>query len=235
METHHVESCINEIDKARFWSKVNATDYCWLWTGSKDACGYGRFRLKDRNVLVHRLAYRIINGDFNKELHVLHRCDNTACVNPDHLFTGTHQDNMSDKQIKGRGKILGSLSKYQGVTFRKDTNKWRAQISHGKKHYWLGSFSTQEEAAKARDKGVIEKGLNLPLNFPIGQKMPTSAHRLEPVTGHFFTDAELEARDKERDKEVAGKSWDAALDNWDWRYDNTNPESPDKETYINQL
>lgn len=159
-------SGFTEIDKARFWSKVKQTDYCWEWQGQKNENGYGKFRINKIDSTASRIAYQIINGAITNGLHVLHKCDNPGCVNPDHLFTGTHQDNMTDMSRKGRGKTLGKSSKYRGVVFRKDSKKWRAYltIEHGK-HLRLGCFETEIEAAKARDAEIIKRKLPAKLNF----------------------------------------------------------------------
>jgi hypothetical protein len=165
-QSHHnsVGAVLTEIDKARFWTKVEVTDYCWNWKANKDSCDYGMFRANGLNDKASRWAYRIIKGEFPKELHALHKCDNPSCVNPDHLFTGTHQDNMLDKMRKGRGKVLGHASKYYGVSFRKDSNNWRASIWNKRTHVSIGSFKTEIEAAKAYDKYVTENNIELPLN-----------------------------------------------------------------------
>lgn len=86
----------------RFWKKVNKTNHCWLWTGAKDHDQYGRFRVGDEMKAAHRISWELCYGGIPDNFHVLHRCDNPACVNPDHLFLGTHQDNMKDKQNKHR-------------------------------------------------------------------------------------------------------------------------------------
>lgn len=79
---------------------------CWLWTGALIGGGYGAF-FTDHQWKAHRFSYQIHKGDIPDHLMVRHTCDQASCVNPDHLFLGTHQDNMDDKvrrnrQAKGR-------------------------------------------------------------------------------------------------------------------------------------
>lgn len=90
----------------RFWAKVNKTETCWLWTGAKQRLGYGHISIgNDRFTSAHRLAYELANGPIPDGLFACHRCDNPACVRPDHLFLGTQQDNLRDAWRKGRGVI----------------------------------------------------------------------------------------------------------------------------------
>ena len=158
---------ISEMDKARFWSKVVDTGYCWEWQARKTVDGYGVFRLPKSTILSHRVAYQIINGVIDPTLQVLHKCDNPCCVCPDHLFTGTHADNMKDKQRKGRAKLLGRSSKFHGVSFRNDSKRWRSFIKYNGTTTQLGCFGSEIEAAKNRDDYVKTNNLDLPLNFPL--------------------------------------------------------------------
>lgn len=76
---------------------------CWLWAWAVNRNGYGKTKSDGRHITAHRWSWVIHRGSIPNGLFVLHRCDVPACVNPDHLFLGTHQDNADDREKKGRG------------------------------------------------------------------------------------------------------------------------------------
>jgi len=91
--------------KDRFESKIEKTSSCWLWIGSRaTARYYGRFWQGPSHVLAHRFSYQLYKGEIPLGLKVLHKCDVTHCVNPDHLFLGTQKENIQDMDRKGRRK-----------------------------------------------------------------------------------------------------------------------------------
>lgn len=75
---------------------------CLLWVGSHDEKGYGQLRINRKIVKAHRFSWKAAHGDIPDGMLVLHRCDNPPCVNPSHLFLGTHTDNSHDMDAKGR-------------------------------------------------------------------------------------------------------------------------------------
>jgi hypothetical protein len=88
----------------RFWRFVEKSegDGCWLWTSCRVRSGYGAFGVNGKKLAAHRVSYEMHFGPILDGLWVLHRCDNKHCVRPDHLFLGTHEDNMRDMASKGR-------------------------------------------------------------------------------------------------------------------------------------
>ena len=110
----------------RFRDKYRVCDDtgCWLWTAYLNQNGYGVISHERKTILAHRASYMIHVGDIPADdglskMCVLHHCDTPPCVNPDHLFTGTNQDNMDDCAAKGRlAKLSGENHPFAKLTDR---------------------------------------------------------------------------------------------------------------------
>jgi hypothetical protein len=97
------------VDEQRFWGNADRTggpDACWPWQNSTAAGGYGAMHTKAGRLKAHRIAYRLAHGPLVPGLSVCHTCDNPSCVNPAHLYQGTHKQNMRDRAARGRGGDL---------------------------------------------------------------------------------------------------------------------------------
>lgn len=111
-----------------FWNKVDKNGSipahcpelgnCWEWIRPVSKRGYAQFRVDTIKTGAHRFSWELVNGKIPDGLFVLHKCDNRKCVNPNHLFLGTNQDNMNDRNFKNRqAKLRGELN---GVSVLKD-------------------------------------------------------------------------------------------------------------------
>src|SRR5688572_12699995 len=93
-----------------FWAKVQRgkPDECWPWTGGGMPQGYGHFQTGSgtdgtrKTWKAHRYAWTLLVGPIPDGLHLCHHCDNPPCVNPAHMFIGTHRENNADKVAKMR-------------------------------------------------------------------------------------------------------------------------------------
>jgi len=111
-ENYH---CVNpdhlclEKQQKPFWDNViKRNNGCWEWQGGCNDKGYGCCQYKGRQRYAHRVAWLLMYGKIAEGMFVLHKCDNPLCVNVEHLFLGTHSDNMKDMAIKGRGARPGA-------------------------------------------------------------------------------------------------------------------------------
>jgi hypothetical protein len=89
---------------------------CWQWTGKVTGGGYAEVKINRKHTLLHRAFYVTYKGPITGNLFACHTCDNPRCVNPDHLFLGTHEDNMRDMREKGRARGASNQGKGQEQT-----------------------------------------------------------------------------------------------------------------------
>ena len=112
----------DEMLSARFWGRVLKSSGCWIWAGPKRRPGgYGLFWTGERRERSHRMSFRLSVGPIPEGLNVCHHCDNPSCVRPDHLFIGTHRDNVLDKHRKGR---TGCGEQLRKSTLREHDIRW---------------------------------------------------------------------------------------------------------------
>ena len=96
--------------KARFMQKVfeDSNSGCWIWTASFiNSDGYGCFSENGKSRGAHRVSYELFRGEIPEGMCVLHTCDVTSCVNPEHLFLGMPRDNTNDMVQKKRHSRAG--------------------------------------------------------------------------------------------------------------------------------
>ena len=129
----------------RFWSFVDTSGDCWLWTGTHNRAGYGHFKAGGRQHTATRWLWQTWFGEIPEGLFVLHHCDNPPCVNPEHLWLGSAQDNSNDMKAKGRHRVVRPENPY---------------YPNGQRHGVAKLTDSQaQEIADRRRNGEISKAL----------------------------------------------------------------------------
>lgn len=108
-----------------FFSHVKYSNDCWDWVGATSKAGYGVYAIynketkKPNTFYAHRLSYEYFVGPLGK-LCCCHHCDNRKCINPFHLFKGTHSDNLKDCVSKGRHPLASKTHCPRGHEYTED-------------------------------------------------------------------------------------------------------------------
>ncbi len=150
----------------RFWSKVNKTDTCWLWTAAKLPKGYGIFQNKNtpfKTRLAHRISYEMLIGEIPTGMILDHICHVESCVNPEHLEVVTVRKNAQTLKDKENGKYT---SMYSGVHMMQNTKgfkNWAAAITINNQRRFQGTFPYTPEgelsAKEAYEKALVAREL----------------------------------------------------------------------------
>lgn len=112
---------------------VNDLTGCHEWQGNIHPKGYGMMSYRNTQVRTHRISYAAFVGPIPHGLHVLHRCDNRRCINPDHLFLGTNYDNIKDMMSKGRGRKVWTKSRRATGLSASEVIAIRARVAAGER------------------------------------------------------------------------------------------------------
>ncbi len=152
---HLTENLVN-----RFYAGVIGSKQpngCILWTKGKSTSGYGIISFRRVvQIRAHRLSYAIFVGPFPNDLNICHRCDTPACVNPTHLFVGTHQDNVDDRQAKGRSSTRKGDRCHLSKLRADDILAIRDLRAKGFRHWEIARFY----GVKRSNIGAILKGIS---------------------------------------------------------------------------
>lgn len=126
---------------------INAETGCWEFLGHRDACGYGRIWRDGGLVRIHREIWKDSHGAIPDGMCVCHHCDNPCCVNIEHLFLGTHGDNMRDMLKKGRHRALCGEAQTQAKLKEEDVARIKRRILNGETPWSIAKDYPVSDAA----------------------------------------------------------------------------------------
>lgn len=157
--------------EVRIWRYVSRSPHprgCWLWTGAVKDGGYGCFTMKvdgrKRGISAHTAMHLLFRGPVPPGHDVCHACDNPACVNPDHIFTGTRAQNVRDMIRKGRAPRRPAGARHPLARMSEETViRMRAQHRSGRSIYSLAKeYGVNSGSAHDAIKGITWKHVPMP-------------------------------------------------------------------------
>lgn len=129
---------------------------CWIWMGTTTQKGYGRLMINYKTIRAHRLAYEVFKGPIPENILVCHQCDIPTCINPNHLFLGTSNDNIQDIIIKRRWFNSNKIHCKRGHNIMDENNIYRRPNNP----IWRFCKQCRRERTREYEKGLKSKWKN---------------------------------------------------------------------------
>lgn len=136
-----------------FWQRAEQQGECLVWTWGKDKDGYGKLKWQGRDRRAHQVAHELAIGPIPEGLGVLHRCHNTSCIRPEHLYAGDGSQNMADMVDAGRAREQTKTHCLRGHEFtpentyvRKDKGKGKRGCRECRAQQWRDWYERQRSA-----------------------------------------------------------------------------------------
>lgn len=129
---------------------------CWVWMGTTTKKGYGKLMINYKTIRAHRLAYEVFKGPIPENILVCHKCDTPACINPNHLFLGTPNDNIQDIIIKKRWFNSNKTHCKRGHNIMDENNIYRRPNSP----LWRFCKQCRKERMREHEKGLKSRWIN---------------------------------------------------------------------------
>lgn len=162
-DVHAVSDHLSRTPEERFLSKVDKTDFCWLWNGAIEPTGYGRFFAQGTQHLAHKYSYEQVHGEVPRGMVVDHKYVSQGCprhcVNPEHLQVRSYAQNADNF----KGAKANNTSGHRNVSWNKNLGKWLVTSTTKGKRKHLGVFSLYElhvAGYVAREYRLTHKGLS---------------------------------------------------------------------------
>ena len=162
--------------EVRFWKNVvKQEDGCWIYGSNISYGTIGLGGQRGKTVSAHRFSYELHNGKIQTGLYVCHKCDVKQCVNPNHLYAGTYEDNIQDaidrdRLAKNSGRVIKTHPPYRYRQGRVMSKRHREQI---KSEYASGKFTQMQLASRYRvSQATISATIRNAYNMGTGEKSP---------------------------------------------------------------